>query len=235
MEGWRMDSIELTKEQESVVIDFIKRWGVDSPELVAELLDHYCELAIEEMANGRGFEEIVQSWKTKSTLKSLRKIQSSYSNGLNKQWQKDLWSAIKWTFTSKPLFVLVPLYIAFFFLSRQGDTLYWLNMVVGIKAACSLFISVYFISINKRRNRLNGFKRIGSLAMGNAIIAFNILASLDGYIGNPPLDTARAMVFAAVMLVTFVLDFAAYKLFTMKQRETAHITDEILEEFKLQK
>lgn len=231
-----MDNIELTKAQESTIIDFIKRWGVDSPELVAELLDHYYETVLEEMAKGRAFNEVVNSWKTKATFRQLKKIQISYNKGLKKHWRKELWSAVKWTFTGKPLLALIPLCVILFLLVRQGgEIFYWLNLVVGIKAITSCFVGIFVFNLNKRRNRLDGFIRIGRVVGLNGMLSYLFFFNIYGISVAPDITPLPASIFTGFFLITFVLDFVIYRLFTLKEVETSHITNEILKEFKLQK
>lgn len=229
-----MDRMTLSEAQESVIIDFIKRWGVDSPELVAELLDHYCELALEEMEKGRAFQEIVNSWKTKSTLRELRKIQKEYKKGLTQLWKKESKKAFIWVFTGRPMIILVPLYCLFWYLALKGETLFYLNMAIGLKALVSFVLILVFIQLNKRRKRLDGFNRIASLGTGNAILAYQFLNHMNApKFQSEFIEPKWAAIAAVVYLATFIIDFAAFRLFKIKEEETRHLTEEVLAEFKL--
>jgi len=100
-----MPNRELTPEQTSTLIDFLKRWGIDDPMLLAEMTDHYTEKALEEMETGKTWEFVLDSWKTKKTFQSLKTIEAQFKEHSKKEWKKRRWSIFK--------SLLAPNFIAF--------------------------------------------------------------------------------------------------------------------------
>jgi len=98
---------ELTDMQVSQIIDFLKRWGIDSPELVYELTDHYCEKALDQINEGKSFEQALDSWKTKPHFLSLKKIQKQFEENFKKRWVHNQKAAFLKMFTSQQIFIFV--------------------------------------------------------------------------------------------------------------------------------
>ena len=73
-----MDKTELTTEETSELVHFLKSWGIDDPTLLAEMTDHYSDKALEKISEGKSLEEILNSWRTKSMFRTLRGIEIKY-------------------------------------------------------------------------------------------------------------------------------------------------------------
>jgi hypothetical protein len=136
---------ELSKEQESLVIDFLKRWGIESPELLVEMTDHYCEMAMEKIEKGWSFEKILDSWKTKPNYLSLRKIQAEYSKNFKKQWfQEHVKAFKKLFFTGQIIWLLIGvLGILGIYHIGLGEILSLLAVLYSITVTC-LFSYLYY-------------------------------------------------------------------------------------------
>lgn len=229
-----MDKMTLTEAQESIIIDFIKRWGVDSPELVAELMDHYCEMVLEEMAKGRDFREVVNSWKTKKTMLTLRGIEKSYAQQLSKNWKRDCKITTKEVLLGKPLLIIVPLYLLLVIGFQMEGIPNWIMLAFCVKSALGMGLLAWFVLLNKNRMRIYGFKRLGAYVAINVNLLFQTLpALLDDSTWIYRTEIAGVYVPAFLILATIVGDIIYYRLYQKADRESQHLSNEILKEFKL--
>ena len=78
-----MDNTELTAQQTSDLVHYLKSWGIDDPILLAEMTDHYSDKALEMMDNGKSLEEVLNSWRTKSMFRTLKEIELKYDHEIN--------------------------------------------------------------------------------------------------------------------------------------------------------
>jgi len=132
-------TIELSDAQVSLVIDFLKRWGIDSPELVFELTDHYCEKAKDKMEQGCSFKEALDSWKTKKQMKELRQIQSDFEVIVKKKWWKAHLQAVKRLLLSQQLFLFLAFLSLMFSCYRfeLGSVFSVIMIVITVLVTCA--------------------------------------------------------------------------------------------------
>lgn len=229
-----MDKVTLSEAQESIIIDFIKRWGVDSPELVAELMDHYCEMVLEEMVKGRDFQEVVNSWKTKKTMLSLRAIEKSYAKQLSKNWKRDSKITTKEVLLGKPILIIVPLYLLLVIGFQMDGIAKWIMVVFCLKSVVGMGLLSWFVLWNKNRMRIYGFKRLGAYVVININLLVQTLPGLfDSSKWMNHIGENKAYVIALIVLATIVADIVYYRLYQKADIESQHLSNEILKEFKL--
>ncbi len=224
----------LTAEQESVIIDFLKRWGLDSPELVEELLDHYSQMAIEQMENGMEFQNVVDSWKTKKRFRDLKKIQKEFKKSLSKLWKERRRKAVMWTFTDKPVFILAGLFFLMLFLVIAGVDASYLFLIICVKITLIGLAVVALVNFHRRRKKLDGFYRIASMVSINSVWSTQIMMVLiNKQLGLDGREIYIAILFALIFAISFAVDIAAIKLFKVYESETKLISEEAMAEIKL--
>jgi hypothetical protein len=219
---------DLTDAQVSLVIDFLKRWGIDSPELVFELTDHYCEKAKERMNKGEPFHEVLDSWKTKKHFLSLKRIQNEFEKSFKKQWTRSQMKALKTVFTSIQLLwlsvcigvVLIATYFGFGI------------VVLGVCAALS---AVYYIGFGyfywiKKYQRIF---EIRDNLVGGLIYYWSIYYFLMSAESNELVYSSDLFQWNTVLSITVVvLSFYQYNLYSKAWQKLKGLTEEYLIEFK---
>jgi len=211
--------MDLTKEQESMIISFLKRWGIESPDLLVEMTDHYCELAGESMNSGMTFEEALQSWKTKKNYLALRRIQSRFETSFKKQWLKAHLDALKAIFTTKQVFLLVA-FGALIHLLYRLELGAWVSGFFLIKAAVSILVILYFITARKKYNRVWEMRRSMVFWFGHYFIIADFIAS-DGYTGEDPFTAHQLLIY-----LILIFDLTTFNLWSEIQKAYRGIIDE---------
>lgn len=216
---------ELTDAQVSLVIDFLKRWGIDSPELVFELTDHYCEKAKDGMASGLTFDEVLDSWKTKKHFRDLRKIESEFEGIMKRKWWRAHLLALKRLFFSKQLFLFVGvmaiMLLTYYFglgsifsaAALLGATLVW----------CGCIYIYYF----KRFSWFFETRDITVPFMGAYLIVWECISE-GGYrtlFAGEPFQLSMI-----ALTVSIISGFIGYNLLSGAHRELKLITDEYIRE-----
>ncbi|MCZ4407797.1 hypothetical protein O3Q51_03190 [Cryomorphaceae bacterium 1068] len=217
---------DLTDAQVSLVIDFLKRWGIDSPELVFELTDHYCEEAKERMEEGWSFEEVLDSWKTKKHFLSLKKIQSEFERSFKEQWTRSQIKALKTVFTSTQLLWLSVCIGAVLFATYCGFGI----EVLGLSAALSV---VYYIGFGyfywiKKYQRIFEIRDnlVGGLIYYWTIYHFIKSAESDGFAYSSDLFQWKTV----LVIIVVILSFYQYNLYSKLWQKLKGLTEEYLVE-----
>jgi hypothetical protein len=217
--------IELTDVQVSLVIDFLKRWGIDSPELVFELTDHYCEVAKERMEQGWSFERVLDSWKTKKHMKELRHIQSDFEDTVKKKWWKAHLQAIRKLFLSKQLFVFSGVLVLMFLSYRfeLGSVFSILAIVTALLAWCAAVYLYWF----KRFGWYFQTRDLTVPFMGSWFIIMEFIS--NG--GHRTVFTGEPFELSMITLtVSITCGFIGYNLLTTAHHELKMITEEYIRE-----
>jgi hypothetical protein len=219
---------DLTDAQVSLVIDFLKRWGIDSPELVFELTDHYCEVAKERMEQGWSFEEVLDSWKTKKHFLSLKKIQGEFEKSFKEQWTRSQIKALKTVFTSTQLLWLSVCIGVILFATYFGFGI----VVLGVCAALS---AVYYIGFGyfywiKKYQRIFELRDnlVGGLIYYWSIYYFVKSAESDELFYSSDLFQWKT----ALVMAVVILSFYQYNLYSKSWQKLKGLTEEYLIEFK---
>lgn len=219
---------DLTDAQVSLVIDFLKRWGIDSPELVFELTDHYCEKAKEKMADGWSFEKVLDSWKTKKHFLSLKRIQSEFEKSFKKQWTRSQIKALKTVFTSTQLLWLLFCIGVILFANYSGFGLF----VLGV---CAVLSAVYYITFGyfywiKKYQRIFEIRDnlVGGLIYYWSIYYFLTSVESNGFEYSSDLFQWNTV----LAIVVVFLSFYQYNLYSKSWQKLKGLTEEYLIEFK---
>lgn len=216
---------DLTDEQVSLVIDFLKRWGIDSPELVFEMTDHYCEKAKEKMEQGLSFEEVLDSWKTKKHFRELKTLQSDFEVIVKKKWWKAHLQAIRKLFLSKQVFLFAGV-LGLMFLSYRFD---WgqLFSVVALLAALLTWFAMVYLYWFKRFGWFFQTRELTVPFMGSWFIVWEF--SSRG--GHKTVFSGELLELSMITLTASITcGFIGYNLLFKAHRELKLITDEYIRE-----
>jgi hypothetical protein len=216
---------ELAEQQHLKVIDFLKRWGIDSPELVFELTDHYSEMALERMENGESFEKVLDSWKTKKHFRALRKIQSEFEKATKRKWWKGHISALKTVFISRQCYALMGIIIlmTLCYTNDLGDVFSSIAVVIAI---LSSLISAYFFH-SKRYGVFFEIRELTIPLMGAWYVVYFSIA----HGGHEKILVGELVELPApLVLLSIVSWFVGYNLIRQTYHEIKSITKEYLRE-----
>ena len=219
---------DLTDAQVSLVIDFLKRWGIDSPELVFELTDHYCEMAKDKIEKGWSFEEVLDSWKSKKHFLSLKRIQSEFEKSFKKQWTRSQIKALKTIFTSTQLLWIIACFGLILLATYYGFGI----VVLGICAALSAFYYLGFAYLYwiKKYQRIFELRDnlVGGLIYYWCIYYFIEIVETDKLLYTSDLFQWQT----ALAAVVVILSFYQYNLYSKSWQKLKGLTEEYLIEFK---
>ncbi len=140
----------------------LKRYGIESPELLAELSDHFGEQMEERMAAGLGYEEAFAQFKAENSWLKLRKLQFKHWE----QWAytvQRLFKSRLYQFFLGPLSLLsYPMMAGLWWLSGTDVAslrTYFIALHVGLGAAMLATIAYIFLArLIKRRYFVNLFQ-----------------------------------------------------------------------------
>jgi hypothetical protein len=215
----------LTDVQVSKVIDFLKRWGIDSPELVFELTDHYCEKAKDQMKQGWSFEKVLDSWKTKKHFRELKSIQTEFESIVNKKWWRAHLSAVKKLFLSKQVFLYTAV-LSIMYLCYQFDLGAVFSTLALIAAVFAWFAMVYLYWF-RRYGWFFQTRDLTVMVMGCWFIVYEFI-SKGGY---RSVFEGNSFELSMISLsVSITCGFIGYNLFTSVNRELKLITSEYISE-----
>lgn len=220
----------LDQIQEKELIDFLKRWGIDHPELLAEMADHYAEKALAEMASGKNWDQVLADWKTKETFRALRKIQKAYEDQYPELWRKTQWKIAKSVLFDVRkggiLFLLLILLMVIWSFPMGGIIL---HKVFILKASFSILVMLYSV-LNKRIRNILTFRNFGFYFIFNSLLW---QAGFGEYLESvkwewllQPADILDVL----ALWVAIVIDVVAYKIWLRTKAETSHLTDQMLKE-----
>jgi hypothetical protein len=211
--------VALSKQQESRVIDFLKRWGIDSPELLVEMADHYCMAAEEGMREGKAFEEVLNGWKTRKNYLELRKIQTEFEQVFKKRWMQAHIEAFRQVFLSHQTLVFAAA-AGLVHLSFQWGLAPAISLIFLIKAFGLGILFLISIGMPGKFSRILELRRTPVFWLGNYIIAAHFVAS-DGFGGDEPYIIPQFLIFTSL-----AFDFATYNLWRRIRETFKGIVDE---------
>lgn len=224
-----MAEVSLSKDQENQVIDFLKRWGIDSPELLLELTDHYREKASDRMAEGWSFERVMDSWKTKSHFLTLKNIQREFEQSFKKRWSKSQLAALKTVFSTSQLIWVMTLIGVIALATYQGFGIVVLGLCAAISALYYL-VFAYFYWIRK-------YQRIFEIRdnlVGGLIFYWIIYHFFKSLEADELSLTMEFFQWKTVLLILFVvLSFYQYNLYSKLWQNLKGLTEEYLVEHEV--
>jgi len=192
---------------------------------VYELTDHYCEKALDQMNNGKSFEQVLDSWKTKPHFLSLKKIQKEFEKNFKQQWLRHQKQAFIKMFSSLQIFI----FIGFLGIIQVAIWLDLGELIFDFSVAqffSYLLIMAYFYWIKKWTRIIE--LRDGAMGWVFYCLVFQFyLRSIDdGYFPGETifqLQTLYALVFIGISIFL-------YNLYRQSRRELKGITQEYLDE-----
>lgn len=219
---------DLTKKQERELVDFLKRWGLDHPLLIQEMLDHYSEKAIYAMEEGFSWERTLQSWKTKSTFLAFRRMDKEFTEQQEKYWnriqRKHLYKLI--THKNVLFLALIAVFCHTVVLSKLG--LLFLAGLFALKCIAAFAAMVVQVVRKRTRHILSirnmSFYYIFYVLM--AQVAFRTI-SIDEGIWT---ITQNPQVLAIFFWISIAADFYSITLWKRVKMETNSLTLQMLED-----
>ncbi len=217
---------ELTPYEYRKLAQFLKRWGIDHPELLAEMTDHYGEKALDEIEKGSTLDSVLESWKTKSTFLTLRKIQREYEDLYPKRWNKTQWAVAKSIIFSRNLLWLMALLIVLCGLYLYPITRRVFEYIMALKLAANFGIVLYFL-IRKRYRNIISFRNFSFYYIFYANL-FQVVFRMI-WPSGPDLTNNNILV-PLLLGISLFVDFIYFRLWKMTLEDTVHISAEMLEE-----
>lgn len=230
-----MDNSELTTEQTSEVVHFLKSWGIDDPILLAEMTDHYSDKALDMISKGKSLEQVLNSWRTKSMFRTLREIDAKYKDYAKKDWRRKHWTIFKELITPRNIFIFLVGFIAtYFILKMKYVSSVFLGLVI-LKAIAIVGFVFYQYNIKNLKRRLYNETTIGLLWFGNFYLIYFFVRQLFDFAEPVAATTAQAVIIASIICIIFVSDIVFFRVWNYISQTTGHITREMLTEWEIPK
>jgi hypothetical protein len=217
---------QLSNVEYRQLAQFLKRWGIDHPELLAEMTDHYSEKALAEMSKGKSFNLVLDNWKTKETFRMLRKIQREYEDIYPERWKKTQWRVAKSIIFSQKILWFIGLLLVFVGIYTIPLTRLAFEYLFALKVATSFGIMLYFF-IRKRYRRIISFRNFGFYYIFYVTLlqlAFNVVWPDD------PIKVSNNILVPILLGISVFVDYIYFQLWQITIRETSHLSDEMLED-----
>lgn len=228
--------MELTKNQISKLVLFLKSWGIDDPYLLAEMTDHYGEKALEEMKKGKTLEEVINTWRTKSMFRTFKQIQSNYTKYAKTYWKNKRKEMLKSLLTFKnSLLIIVGCASLLFLLKIQyvGVILTYAAILLSTVTFAMVF---YHITFSKKKARLFPqyiYGSLGTILFSSSYLMVMILH--DSAFNFEPLSTMQSLLLVILITAVFISLFVLYKLWRYVSEISEHITREMLIQWQVPK
>jgi|SRR5690554_3057767 len=229
-----MDKTELTTEETSELVHFLKSWGIDEPILLAEMTDHYSDKALEIISTGKSLEEVLNSWRTKSMYRTLRQIDAKYKEYAKKDWRRRHWRIFKELITPRNVFIFLLSFIAISFILKMKYLSGIFFGLVILKAVGIVGFVSYHYTFNKLKRRLYTPTAIGLLWFGNYLIISHFIRVFE--FPEPVVSTnSQAIAMTTIICFIFVSDIVFFQVWKYITKTTNHITKEMLTEWEIPK
>ena len=229
-----MDNRELSDEQISELVHYLKSWGIDDPILLAEMTDHYSDKALDMMSKGKSLEEVLNSWRTKSMFRTLKQIDAKYKDYAKKDWRRKRWKLFKELITPRNVFIFLVGFITIFFVLKiKYVSSIFLGLVI-IKAIAIVGYVFYLYNFKNLKRRLYNETTLGVLWFGNYLFMTEFIKKFEfpGPVAN---TTGSAIVLASLICIIFVSDIVFFQVWKYITQTTGHITREMLIEWEVPK
>lgn len=228
-----MEQRELTDEQYKALVDYLHRWGLDSPELISEMADHFAEKALELMDRGHKWEQVLNSFKTKATYSRLRRLEAEYKRVWGKTWIRKVFGEMR---RSAELSVLVPiaLFAAVVYYALQVSRLLpYFENAIAIKAIAVIGVMTYFTNFNRRTKVMLKTRNFFPLLVLEIVIAQSIITQRisppPDAVGAEPLSDGLVWMLTGFVAVSLYLNVVTYRLMRSTHREAKDIHTEIFQ------
>jgi len=228
-----MEQRELTDDQYKALVDYLHRWGLDSPELISEMADHFAEKALELMDRGHKWEQVLNSFKTKATYSRLRRLEAEYKQVWGKTWIRKVFGEIR---NSAELSVLAPILIfgaVMYYALQIPWLLPHIEMAVSIKALAAFGVMTYFTNFNRRTKVMLRTRNFFPLLIIEFVFFQSFIiktATPEESLGNEPLTDGLIWALTIMVTVSVFLNVVTYRLMRSTHREAANMHAEIFQQ-----
>jgi hypothetical protein len=140
---------EVQLEQVSAVL---KKYGIESDDLLDELTDHYARLIEEHMENGKTFDEAFGIFVSENSWLKLRKLQHAHWKYSEKSLLKFIWRSLQSLYSFPKLFIPISAAVLLYYILNFDAT--WSRMLlVGAHIGLILqTLTLFIIAFVKYRN-----------------------------------------------------------------------------------
>ncbi len=149
-----MDKPGISEQQYTELVDTLHRWGLDSPELIAEMADHYAEKSRELMAQGYSWAQALNSIKTKKTYRALRRMQAAYAAYAKKSAGRMLLHEMRAALHPRYLVPVLGLGVLSFWMMQSAITVPIFQWMLLSKNLVVLGATLYYLDFDRRTQRL---------------------------------------------------------------------------------
>lgn len=123
----------------------LKKYGIESDDLLDELTDHYAGLLEEQIVNGASFDEAFQAFVSQNSWLKLRKLQHAHWKYSEKSLFKFIWKTLQSLYSFPKLFIPVSAGVLLYYMLAFDST--WSRMLlVGLHLGLILQTLVLFTS-----------------------------------------------------------------------------------------
>ncbi len=223
-----MDKKGLSSEQEWELVDFLKRWGIDSPELLAEMADHYTEKALEEMAAGKTWERVIDSWKTKKTFSYLRTIESKFKPARKKQWRRLCLKSIKEVLLGKPVLIVVAAFLLCFILLQIDRFPTFIFALFLFKSLLSLGIYFWLHYFGRDYKELYAYGKLKAVFMIEVYPPYLLLGLKTKFFSDTELEINFVLFTSVFFALTIAVNMVACKIYKSIEESAESLSDQML-------
>ena len=227
-----MEPRELTDEQYKALVDYLHRWGLDSPELISEMADHFSEKALELMDKGHKWEQVLNSFKTKATYSRLRRLEAEYERVWGKTWIRKVFGEIR---RSAEPAVLVPIALfaaAVYYALQFSQLLPYIETVVSIKAIVAYGVMTYFTKFYRPTKVMLKTRNFFPLLIIEFVFFQSYImkfATPVEPLGAEQLTAGLIWALTTLIAISLFLNVVTYRLMRSTLREAANMHAEIFQ------
>jgi hypothetical protein len=140
---------EVQLEQVSAVL---KKYGIESDDLLDELADHYARLIEERMESGKTFDEAFGKFVSENSWLKLRKLQHAHWKYSEKSLLKFIWRSLQSLYSFPKLFIPISAAVLLYYI-LNFDTTWSRMLLVGAHIGLILqTLALFIIAFVKYRN-----------------------------------------------------------------------------------
>ncbi len=170
-----------------MIVDQLKKYGIDSPDLRAELTDHYAERIEVQMSEGMDFQLAFEAFKASNSWLKLRKLQHLHEEIHTKRFLSYLRQFLREIFFGRISWVTYPVLVMLYFVFDSSyyfsEALLYLLQITSV--AIALF-TILKIAMSTRK-KLIYFQRFLSFAFAQLYLGVYLYLPVLGYgsVGKP--------------------------------------------------
>lgn len=232
-----MDKRSLTDAQYETLVDFVHRWGLDHPALIAEMADHYGEKALDLMDRGYRWEAVLNSFKTKRTYHALRRMERNYRQLVKQAWKAESRNEMRAALNFRTVMPLLLVGVAAWMAMQHplGATL--VKSLVVVKSVVVLGIFSFYQTFHSRTKHIPQVWRFWGLLFLDFWIGHRLFLTYTEWTGGQlePLGGFSLWFWTLAIVVSIYMNVVALRMAKRLGLSVAHIPAEVYERLKQKK